>query len=108
MARPHRRQRNGMEHSGFALVVTISLLVLLMVLAVGLLSLSALTLRASAQGAAMSEARAWCEATVQRYPDPVANPAGSSSPLAELITPTSRFGRLFRILSFRWLSPAEI
>ena len=54
-------------------------------------------------------ARAWCEATVQRYPDPVKDPAGSArSPLAELVTPASSFGRTFRIVSFRWLSPNEI
>lgn len=43
---------------GFALVVTLSLMVLLAVVAVGLLSLSAISLRASSQGAALSEARA--------------------------------------------------
>ncbi len=43
---------------GFALVVTLSLLVLLTVVAIGLLSLSGITLRSSSQSAAMSEARA--------------------------------------------------
>lgn len=49
------------QNSGFALVVTLSLLVLLMVIAIGLLSLSAITLRGSktdtAQAAARSNAR---------------------------------------------------
>ena len=46
------------KHRGFALVVTLSLMILLTIMAVGLLSLSAVSLRASTQGAAMSEARA--------------------------------------------------
>jgi hypothetical protein len=45
-------------HRGFALVVTLSLMVLLTIVAVGLLSLSAISLRASSQGEAMSSARA--------------------------------------------------
>jgi hypothetical protein len=43
---------------GFALVVTLSLMILLAVLAVGLLSLSAVSLRASSHGNAQAEARA--------------------------------------------------
>ena len=43
---------------GFALVVTLALMVLLALLAVGLLSLSAVTLRSSSAGAAQNEARA--------------------------------------------------
>jgi hypothetical protein len=53
-------------------------------------------------------ARAWCEATVQRYPDPVVDPDSEADPLAELVNPTSKFGRRFRMVSFRWLSPNEI
>jgi len=44
--------------SGFALVITLSLMILLTVIAVGLLTLSSISLRASAQGQAMAEARA--------------------------------------------------
>ena len=54
------------------------------------------------------QARAWCEATVQRYPDPVADANSSSNPLNDLVSPPSKFGRQFRIASFRWLSPQEI
>jgi hypothetical protein len=43
---------------GFALVVTLSLMILLAVVAMGLLSLSAISLRTAAQGTAQSEARA--------------------------------------------------
>jgi hypothetical protein len=46
------------KHRGFALVVTLSLMVLLTVVAVGLLALSSISLRASSHGVAMSEARA--------------------------------------------------
>ena len=44
--------------SGFALVATLSLMILLSILAVGLLSLSAVTLRTSGHGSAQAEARA--------------------------------------------------
>jgi hypothetical protein len=54
------------------------------------------------------QARAWCEATVQRYPDPVIDADSADDPLAELVDPQSKFGRSFRITSFRWLSPEEI
>ena len=43
---------------GFALIVTLSLMILLTVIAVGLLSLSSISLRSSAQGSAMATARA--------------------------------------------------
>jgi hypothetical protein len=53
-------------------------------------------------------ATAWCEATVQRYPDPVASSVGAGNPLSDLVNPASRFGRSFRMLSFRWLNRNEI
>ena len=43
---------------GFVLIVTLSLMILLTVIAVGLLTLSSITLRSSAQGQAAAEARA--------------------------------------------------
>ena len=57
--RCHRRSRHAIRRpNGFALIVTLSLMVLLTLLAVGLLSLSSVALRSSAQGLAMAEARA--------------------------------------------------
>lgn len=59
------------------------------------------------------EARAWCEAIVQRYPEPFKKstdpedlawperPANAGDPAASL-------GRLFRIIAFRWLTPEEV
>ena len=54
------------------------------------------------------EGRAWCEATVQRLPDLAEN---ASAPIADVITPspaTYPYGRKFKIISFRWLSPSDI
>lgn len=49
-------------------------------------------------------ATAYCEAVVQRFPDPL----DSVSSLSELARPSGVFGRKFSILSFRWLSPSEV
>ncbi len=53
------------------------------------------------------QAKAWCEAVVQRTPefvDPTNPPETSDS-----LTPANaQFGRKFNIVSFRWLSPDEI
>jgi hypothetical protein len=46
------------QPTGFALVITLSLMILLTVIAVGLLTLSGISLRATSQGQAMAEARA--------------------------------------------------
>lgn len=53
------------------------------------------------------EARAWCEAVVQRFPDACPDPSGGEA-LEELASPSSPFGRQFRIVSFRWLAPEEV
>lgn len=59
---PHRpeisRCRASSQERGFALIITISLMMLLTLMAVGLLSLSTVSLRASSQGSAAAEARA--------------------------------------------------
>ena len=57
-------------------------------------------------GGGVLQARAWCEAVIQRTPEPVSadesgiNPVNSGKP--------GDFGRRFVISSFRWLPPAEI
>ncbi len=50
--------RGPKDRRGFALVISLSLMVLLTVLAVGLLSLSSISLRSSTRGDALAEARA--------------------------------------------------
>ena len=53
------------------------------------------------------EAKAWCEAVVQRTPDYVESTVDAwAIPAAG--TPSATFGRRFKIVSFRWLSPADI
>lgn len=49
---------DNQQSKGFALVITLSLMILLTVIAVGLLSLSAVTMRATSQAAALAQARA--------------------------------------------------
>lgn len=54
------------------------------------------------------EARAWCEATVQRlteFVDPANPPAALVNDLGPL---NQRFGRRFVVVSFRWLNPNEV
>jgi hypothetical protein len=53
-------------------------------------------------------ARAWCEAVVQRMPDYVdtSNNAEIAPATANLTNQT--YGRRFKVVSFRWLSPADI
>lgn len=53
-------------------------------------------------------ATAYCEAVVQRFPDPIIPATGSKPTLEELAIPSSPFGRKFSIVSFRWLAPDEI
>lgn len=54
----HQPRHTSRKSDGFTLVITISLLVLLTLVAIGLLSLSSVTIRSSSQGNAMQEARA--------------------------------------------------
>jgi hypothetical protein len=54
-------------------------------------------------------ARVWGEAVVQRFPSPEASGASVAvETLAEQISPSSVFGRQFKILSFRWLPSSEL
>jgi hypothetical protein len=55
---PEKLRPDALNPRGFALVVTLSLMILLTIIAVGLLTLSGISLRSSAQGDAMQSARA--------------------------------------------------
>jgi hypothetical protein len=60
--------------------------------------------------------RAWCEAVVQRVPDYVDpyDPARSTNTLGDAVAPAATnqtnqtFGRRFKVVSFRWISPSDI
>lgn len=54
---PKKSNSRFEESRGFALVVTLSLMILLTILAVGLLSIASISMRGATQAAAMSEAR---------------------------------------------------
>ncbi|MBW8781365.1 MAG: hypothetical protein JF599_05715 [Verrucomicrobia bacterium] len=55
------------------------------------------------------EARAWCEAIVQRLPDYfVAGDSAETAPSALTQADNRTFGRRYRIVSMRWLSPSDI
>lgn len=51
-------------------------------------------------------ARAWCEAVVQRCPEPLEADASGLNPLVREGKPD--FGRRFIVKSFRWLRPEEV
>jgi hypothetical protein len=53
------------------------------------------------------DSRAWCEAVVQRLPDYV-EPSVASETTPAAGSPSETFGRKFKIISFRWLSPNDI
>jgi type II secretory pathway pseudopilin PulG len=57
-------------------------------------------------GNGVVQARAWCEAIVQRRPEPVSpDDSGLNS---KHVGTEADFGRRFEVTSFRWLSPNEI
>ncbi len=60
----------------------------------------------SRDGAGTVQAKAWCEAVVQRFPDPVDADGTGLNPVAG--PAGTGFGRRFRVVSFRWLAPGEV
>jgi hypothetical protein len=56
------------------------------------------------------EARAWCEAVVQRVPEYVRPTADNPEVLPSALTSAENrtFGRAYKIISFRWLTPTDI
>ena len=61
----------------------------------------------SRDAAGKVQAKAWCEAVVQRSPE-YGDPTNPPEASASLSAANTAFGRKFNIVSFRWLSPAEI
>jgi hypothetical protein len=54
-------------------------------------------------------AKAWCEVVVQRTPRPLYPEATDTSGLdPDPKKPLGRYGRVYRVVSFRWLSPKEV
>jgi hypothetical protein len=58
-------------------------------------------------GATTPEARAWCEAVVQRLPEYIENGV-SASTIPAPGSDSATFGRRFKVISFRWLSAGDI
>ena len=55
------------------------------------------------------QGQAWCEAVVQRFPEPVnPDPSGVNPVKVDEFSGERDFGRRFRIVSFRSLSAAEV
>jgi hypothetical protein len=59
--------------------------------------------------------RAWCEAVVQRFPDytdpsnaAAVDPNGATGSGTTITAVNQKFGRKFRIVAFRWLTPNDI
>ncbi len=56
----------------------------------------------------LTEGKAWCEAIVQRFPEPF-SPAIPNQPTDdEYQAPPGEFGRRFKIISLRWLTKSDI
>jgi hypothetical protein len=55
-----------------------------------------------------TEGKAWCEAIVQRFPEPFAPGTPSQPTDDEYKTPPGDFGRRFKIISLRWLTKSDI
>ena len=85
------------NHKGFALVVTLSLMILLTIIAVGLLTLASVTLRTSGQGESMATARANARLALmlalgdlQKYAGPDRAVSATSEILAQAETPVAK------------------
>ena len=62
----------------------------------------------SVDGRGKVKARAWCEAIVQRTPDPVNPDSTGLNPLIDDGGAVVDFGRRFRMVTFRWMGPSEV
>jgi len=55
-----------------------------------------------------TEGRSWCEAVAQRLPEYLDPTQAEETPPAALNPTNARFGRRFKIVSFRWLTAFDI
>ena len=55
-----------------------------------------------------TEGRAWCEATVQRVPEYFDKTQPEETAPADLNSLNQRYGRRFKVISFRWLTRSDI
>ena len=68
----------------------------------------------STTGSPKIQSRAWCEAIVQRVPDYLdqfdtnITTLGNATPPSSTNTTNQTLGRRFKIVSFRWLTPADL
>jgi hypothetical protein len=63
----------------------------------------------AAPAASSIPARAWCEAVVQRLPEYIdPTDAPTTAPAVLTAVDNKQFGRRFRIVAFRWLTPNDI
>lgn len=62
----------------------------------------------SVDGQGYVRARAWCEAIVQRNPEPINPDEHGLNPVEKANPQDIDFGRRFKVVNFRWLSPDEV
>lgn len=55
-----------------------------------------------------TEGRAWCEVTVQRVPEYFDKTQPEETASADLNPLNQRYGRRFKVISFRWLTRSDI
>ena len=95
---------------GFAPIVTLSLMILLTMIAVGLLSLITISLRSSGQSSALHQARPNARpAMMLAIPEYLSEKDPAHLKQSYLKAPINQtFGRKFQIVSLRFLSEPEV
>jgi hypothetical protein len=107
---PHKAARSGSTADGATAVITQADLLTPLAPFISARSDTFLIRAYGEAGSGSDTVRAWCEATVQRTPDFVDAAVSRTTATADLSanSPAKRFGRRFVIVSFKWLSSAEV